>query len=160
MSVPSLPPTWWVLAGAIVFAAGRWLQLTQRRRVSQSQRDEAQRHGEGLLATLEEIAGREGVTPDHLPADLSAASGWVYRRVPTLTVDRRLIVLHEDAPRQILTRFPGEEEARTIVFADGRVDVFTESAFGQLIVGDDVLRERLKLPPIEPDLIPANPADG
>ena len=33
----------------------------------------------------------------------------------------------EEAPRQILTRFLGEEEARTVVFADGRADVFTES---------------------------------
>lgn len=149
--IPILPPTWWVLAGAVVFAIGRWLQLRQRQHARRADLSAAARHGEGLLATLQEIGGRDGALPRQLPVDLAAAAGWCYRPLPSLAIDQRLVVLHEDAPRQILMRFPSEEGARTVVFADGRIELFSEAAFDRLIVGDEVLRERLALPPVTTD---------
>ncbi|MBT3346655.1 MAG: hypothetical protein HN712_27835 [Gemmatimonadetes bacterium] len=144
----TLPPIWWVLAGAIVFATGRWLQLLQRRHARRADLAAARQQGEGVLATLREMGGRDGALPGELPIDLTAAAGWTYRRMPSLTTDQRLIVLHEDAPRQMLTRFPSEEEARIVVFADGRIELFSEQAFERLLVGDEVLRERLQMPSI------------
>lgn len=61
------------------------------------------------------------------------------------------MLLHEDAPRQLLPRFPGEEEARTVMFADGRVELFTGSTFERLLAGDKVLRTRVSLPELDVD---------
>lgn len=149
--IPTLPPTWWVLAAALLFAAGRWLQLARRRRVRRPDTEAALRHAEGLLATLREIGSTDGALPFQLPVELVGAAGWTYRPIPSLAVDSRLVVLHEDTPRQTLTRFPNEEEARTVVFADGRIEIFSDAAFERLLVGDDVLRDRLELPPLSTD---------
>jgi hypothetical protein len=45
-------------------------------------------------------------------------------------------------------RFPRLERGRLVLFADGRVELFSEGAVARLIAGDNVLRERLGLPAI------------
>lgn len=152
----TLPPTWWVLGGAVLLALGRYAQLHLRHRARAAERDAALDHGIRLRQSLVEIGA--GAGPSAMPGDLADASGWLYRPVPRFDVDRRLVVLHEAAPVQTITRFPNEEAARVVVFADGRADLFSEAAFQQLLVGDDVLRERLALPAVAD--LPAEPVEA
>lgn len=133
MYLPQTPGLW-LLALALVVAGLRLAQLWWRDRARGPEREQ-------VRARLTAVA--QGAA--QLPA------GWRRRPLPETVTDRRLIVAHEDAARQRLVRFPGEEAARTVLFGDGRVELFTESAFERLLVGDNVLRGRLDLPAIDID---------
>lgn len=91
-----------------------------------------------------------------LPEDLDTVLGvlpegdcaYVYRYVPELALDKRLILAFDDAPRHLLMQFPRLVAGRNVLFASGKVALFAEEAVYQLVVGDNVLRERLGLPEI------------
>lgn len=133
MSVP-----WLLFVGTALLAGLRWGHLSWR-----DARREPQR--QALRDDLHRLRDRVAEGSAEMPA------GWRLRPVPALDTDRRLVLLHEDAPRQQLPRFPSEEAARTVMFADGRVEWFSESAFERLLVGDNVLRGRLDLPELDAD---------
>ncbi len=144
-----VPVPWVLLLLAVAFALLRCAHLRWRDHQRTPARD-------ALRLQLQQL--HKALVPPGSDAEPPAAAddipmGWCYRIVPAPTTDRptdrRLLLLHEDAPRQRLPRFPGEEPARTVMFADGRIEWFTESAFDRLLVGDNVLRRRLRLPEID-----------
>lgn len=126
-----LPLSWLVFVGAAALAAVRWAHLLWRDRQREPQR-------QALREDLSQLLEASGL-PD----------GFRRRPIPDTVDDRRLIAVHETEPRQLLPRFPGEETARTVLFADGRVEWFTESAFEKLLMGDNILRQRLNLPVLD-----------
>jgi hypothetical protein len=142
MQLP-VPFSWIVFFLAIVFAVIRYLQLRWRDQRREAGRSVLRQQLDNLYAQIQKMPAPLPSQPAGIP------DGWCYRQVPELTTDHRLLLLHEDAPRQRLPRFPGEEEARLVLFADGRSEMFTESAFEQLLVGDNVLRGRLDLPELD-----------
>jgi hypothetical protein len=113
-----------------------------------------------LMALGRELAryalAHQGLLPADLERVLPVLKGagapdtcaLVYRRVPELDRDNRLILAYDDAPRHPLLQFPRLVMGRNVLFAGGRVDLFAEEALHQLIVGDNVLRGRLGLPEI------------
>lgn len=145
-SLQQLPVSWLILATAVAAALIRIAQLRWRDGRRAPVRHDTQQQAEAARQQLAALQVDNGVLPatfGQLPA------GWCYRAVPTLQTDRRLLLLHEDEPRQLLVRFPGEEAARAVLFADGRLEFFTESAFERLLAGDNVLRARLQLPELD-----------
>ena len=63
-----------------------------------------------------------------------------------MSSDKRLILAFDDEPRHPLMQFPRLAPGRNVLFADGKVELFAEEAVHQLVVGDNVLRNRLNLP--------------
>ncbi|MBT3346031.1 MAG: hypothetical protein HOH74_21500 [Gemmatimonadetes bacterium] len=137
-----LPVSWLLLLLAVVFAGLRLLQLYWRDARREPARSLIREQLQRLYGQLTQVQTQQGELP---VAFNEMPSGWRYRAMPTLDTDHRLLLLHEDGPYQCLPRFPGEEQARTVMFADGRLELFTESAFERLLVGDNVLRGRLGL---------------
>ena len=94
----------------------------------------------------------QGLLPVHLDTVLTVIPkgdcGYVYRPVSELALDPRLILVYDDCPRHLLMQFPRLIAGRHVLFASGKVELFAEEAVHQLIVGDNVLRERLLLPEI------------
>ena len=109
-----------------------------------------------VMALGQELAryafAHQGMLPESLDRVLrvlpDGPCAYVYRYVPELALDKRLILAYDDAPRHALMQFPRLAEGRHVLFADGKVDLFAEEAVHQLVVGDNVLRDRLNLPEI------------
>jgi len=140
-----VPFSWMLLLSAVVFAVLRFAHLHWRDRRREPARAALQQDLSRVYGRLMAAQASTGELP-HAPEEMP--SGWCYRVVPALKTDHRLL-LHENEPRQRLPRFPGEEEARTVMFTDGRLEMFTESAFERLLTGDNVLRGRLGLPELD-----------
>ena len=98
----------------------------------------AQAHGGALPGTLDPVLSAAPPT--------AADCGLVYRPVPELGTDGRLILAYDDEARHPMMAFPRVGAGRNVLFASGRVELFEEQAVHQLIVGDNVLRDRLGLP--------------
>lgn len=77
-----------------------------------------------------------------------SACEYVYRFVPELARDDRLILAYEKEPAHALMAFPKLSMGRNVLFASGKVELFEEGVLHQLIIGDNVLRSRLDLPEI------------
>lgn len=137
---------WLLLAVAVVWAARfgqlylRWLSFRAAGREAERNlleaaariRDFATRHLERLPDSL-----------DNLPGE--PARGVAYRPAPRLTLDGRLVVLHDDQPTHKLLQFPHLRDGRGVVLCSGRVLFLTEEAFEKLIQADDTLRQKLGL---------------
>lgn len=146
-SLGGWPIAAWVLVLAVAVLLGRYAFLYAGYR----------RFGaEGRLAerNLVEIASRlRGYAGSHLqtlPAQLEEVSpgrshGVAYRPVPRLTLDERLVLLHDDRPTHKLLQFPQLRDGRGVVLCSGRLLVVSEEAFEKLLQADDVLRQRLGL---------------
>lgn len=111
---------------------------------------------EQMLALGQEFAryafSHQGFLPEKLEvltAALSEDDGdYVYRYVPQLDCDERLILVYDESPRHAMMAFPKLVYGRHVLFASGKVELFEEGVVHQLIVGDNVLRNRLDLPEI------------
>lgn len=97
-------------------------------------REFAAEHQGRLPQAMEEVGGD--------PAWLT------YRPVPSLTLDERLILVHDAASTHKLLEFPSLQDGRGAVLCSGRLLVLTEAAFDKLVAADDMLRGRLGLGPI------------
>lgn len=111
---------------------------------------------ENLMAFGQEFAKYAFSHSGHLPERLDvfsevipeASCSYVYRYVPELELDNRLILLYEKSPQHAMMAFPKLVFGCHVLFANGKVELFEEGVVHQLIVGDNVLRERLGLPEI------------
>ncbi|HOJ73635.1 MAG TPA: hypothetical protein PL151_09165 [Phycisphaerae bacterium] len=131
-----------VLVGRYAFL--RWQQSRNRTEEAAAERrllEAASRLREYATAHLQRLPAAEEVGGLF---DGSVA----YRPVPRLTLDERLILVHDAQPVRRIVEFPALREGRGVVLCSGRVLVVTESAFARLIEADNALRQRLGLAPI------------
>jgi len=111
---------------------------------------------EHLLSLGQEFGKYAFSHSGHLPERLDifntvlpeAACSYIYRYVPELNMDTRLILVYDKMPKHALMAFPKIAYGCHVLFANGKVELFEEGVLHQLIVGDNVLRERLGLPQI------------
>jgi hypothetical protein len=75
----------------------------------------------------------------------SGTMGLVYRPLPRITLDPRLVLVHDAGATQKLIEFPSLRDARGVVFCTGRFRVLTEEAMQKVLAADDALREKLGL---------------
>jgi hypothetical protein len=73
----------------------------------------------------------------------------VYRPVPKLGFDPRLVVLYDREPRLLVVAYPRLLPARLVWLAAGRTVVVTEEQFERLMHADDRLRAELGLEELE-----------
>ena len=62
-----------------------------------------------------------------VPAD-GCDCRYVYRFVPELDLDERLILAYEDEPKHLFMQFPRLATGRNVLFASGKVELFAEEA--------------------------------
>ncbi|MBI4579990.1 MAG: hypothetical protein HY718_09835 [Planctomycetes bacterium] len=81
--------------------------------------------------------------PERLEEALSGScTHLAYRPVPRLTLDERLILVHDARPTHKLMEFPNLRDGRAVVLCSGRLLVVTEEAFEKLVQADDALRQQ------------------
>lgn len=136
-----------LLAGFFVWRYASLLLARQRDRHRGSL---AERSLAACAAGLRAYASGHG---GQLPLTLeSLGTGWeadvVYRPVPRIDLDEKLILLHGRYPTHRLIEFPMLRAGRGVVFCSGRLRVVSEEAFDKLIGADNALRERLGLQPL------------
>lgn len=143
-----------IIFAAILLVLGvRYAQLC--RQLSRSRQD-WQDCRDYLMALGQEMAryafSHQGFLPHQLGPLMSVLTPkhgrYMYRYVPRLYTDSRLILAYDDAPRHTLMAFPRVVPGRLVLFASGKVALFEEGVVHQLIVGDNVLRCRLGLPEV------------
>jgi hypothetical protein len=138
-----------VLVGLLV----RYIQL----RVLLSRSESTWMKSRDVMLDLGQEFGRyafshQGFLPEKLEVITAVLpendKGYVYRYVPQLDCDGRLILVYDETPRHAMMAFPKLVYGRHVLFASGKVELFEEGVVHQLIVGDNVLRNRLDLPEI------------
>jgi hypothetical protein len=141
---------WVVLLGVGVFV-GQYAVLRWRQSRTRAQESAAEhRLLEAASRLREYAAGHLQRLPDNWEeAGGSPDDSVAYRPVPRLTLDERLILVHDAGPVRRIVEFPALREGRGVVLCSGRVLVVTESAFERLVESDNALRRRLGLEPIE-----------
>lgn len=141
---------WVIVLGAALFA-GQYTVLRWRWRQARPHGREAEQRLAKAASLLREYAAARR---EELPArleDIGIETGGpiAYRRVPRLTLDERLVVLHDAHPEHRLLEFPKLQEGRGVVPCSGRLLVVSQSAFEKLLEADDTLRIRLGLEPVD-----------
>lgn len=139
----------WLVAVALLAMAGQYVRLYVRYRRHRPASVAAERRLTGAATALRAYADRHlQRLPDRLD-EVSAEdlSGVAYRWVPRLTLDGRLIVLHDAGPTHKLLQLPNLRDGRGVVLCNGRLLVISEEAFDKLLHADDALRARLGLSP-------------
>jgi hypothetical protein len=138
---------WVILLGIVLFVGQygvlrwRWSQARPRGREAERRLTEAaSRLRDYADANLQRL-------PDRLQEAGLEAGAIAYRPIPSLTLDERLILLHDAQPEHKLLEFPTLRDGRGVVLCSGRLLLVTESAFEKLIEADNALRSRLGLDP-------------
>jgi len=137
---------WVLLVAAAVFAGHVAFLIIQRRHYLSADR-EAEQKLLALAAALRRYAEtHDGALPENL-----TVLGWpekqnaVYRPVPLLDLDEKLILACDARSDRKVIEFPMLRDGRGVVFCSGQYHVVTEAAFEKLMDADDGLRERLGL---------------
>jgi hypothetical protein len=125
----------------------QYIRLIWQRRLNQAASIEAERRLNLVAMALHRYAeDHDGLLPDELDQlKMPLASELVYRPVPRMDTDGKLIVLHDVEPKHQVIEFPSLRAARGVVFASGRMRIVTEEAFEKLVAADRALRERIGL---------------
>lgn len=137
----------YIVVALAVAVVVQYVRLWLRRRAHQVDADRALDRLEVLGTQLRDYAARHN---QQLPAGLAVLGGEesntvVYRPTPSLTLDPRLILLHDRWATQKLIEFPNLRDGRCVMFCSGRLHVVSQEAFEQLIAADRRLRLKLGL---------------
>jgi hypothetical protein len=141
---------WVILIGLGIFV-GRYLVLYVHWRRGLRDEQAAEHRLTSAASRLRSYAEKHGqCLPERLEnADGAPDDAVAYRPAPSLTLDERLVLLHDARPTRNLLQFPSLRPGRGVVLCSGRILVLTEEAFQQLIAADNRLREKLGLSAIE-----------
>ncbi len=150
VSLREVPIAAWVVAGAVILFVGEYVLLRLRQRQSRTAEEAARRRLSLVATALRNHAAANGGA---LPRDigdlgLPGVSDIVYRPVPTIDFDPRLLLIYDAIPTHRVIEFPVLRDGRAAVFSSGRLVVVSEEVFDKLRAADDALRERLNLPPV------------
>lgn len=145
-----LPVAGWIVLLAAAAFAGEFAVLYFRKRRSAARAQEAERR---LARVATAVRDRASANMQRLPSTLDefklfGCEAIVYRPVPRLTLDERLVLLHDREPTHKVMEFPALRDGRGLVLCNGRLLIVSEEAFEKLIAADDALRERLGLEPV------------
>lgn len=136
---------WVVVLGVLVFVC-KYAVLRWRWAACQPAARQAERR---LIQAASRLRDYATANLQRLPDRLEEAGGAddliAYRPVPRLTLDGRLILLHDAAATRKVLEFPNLRDGRGVVFCNGRILVVTEDAFDKLLAADEALREKLGL---------------
>lgn len=146
-SISEWPIAVWVVLVCVVWFLGRYAVLYRRWRGSRGEALVVERRLAEAASRLRSYAtGNAQRLPDRLEeAGPGSGEGIVYRPVPSLTFDERLILLHDARPVRTLLQFPHLRKGRGVILSNGRVLELTEEAFEKLLDADDRLRQSLGL---------------
>lgn len=146
--VRQLPISVWVLFLAGGFFVGDYVYLRVRLARSAGTARAAEQRLARFAAALRHYANDHGQRlPDTLDElGLPEAEAVVYRPIPRLNLDGKLLLVHDRAAAHKVLEFPALRDGRAVVFCSGRMRVVSEEVFEKLMAADDALRERLGLP--------------
>lgn len=139
--------TFWILTLAALFFFGEYFWLRVRHNRHRAMGDAAERRLVGFATALRNYA-RDNL--QRLPESLDElklpdADCIVYRPIPRLNLDEKLILIHDATPLHKVIEFPSLRDGRGVIFCSGRLHIVSEDVFDKLIAADDGLRERLGL---------------
>ncbi len=141
------PLAGWVLVAACLAFVGRFVvlygQYRRHRLVGTVAEQRLAQMGQSLAAYAAGHLQRLPESLDEIAGEQSA--GIAYRPVPRLTLDARLMLLHDDRPVHKVLQFPNLRDGRGVLFCSGRLLVVSEEAFDKLQQADSALRQKLGL---------------
>lgn len=142
-----IPIAVWVLLLLVLFFVGEYVWLRVRLAGYQAASDAAERRLVAFATALRNYA-RDNL--QRLPGSLEElnlpnSEGVVYRTIPRLNLDEKLILVHDAAPVHKVLEFPMLRDGRGVIFCSGRMHIVSEEVFEKLLAADTALRERLEI---------------
>lgn len=137
----------WVILFTLAVFLGRFARLFWRQRASRRAARLADARLADAAAALQRYAQAHGRRLPNRLEELGMADTQrvMYRPVPTLDLDPRLILVHDGEATHQVIEFPVLRPGRGLVFCSGALRVVTEDAWTKLEAADNALRERLGL---------------